>query len=226
MRRSVYLALAIIATCSQASLAQDDGEQRIRKALEGRFVLTKMDLPAIETGVEMIFDDANVSYDDAAYKKLVKQYGVAVKKGSRAKITAVRISAKGIEIDLDGGGSPGREWIVKGMTLTDPLPAPKSDREIDLERQLQLEHNAEAASYLRAEIEYERQRRVTQDERNRTTYERMVRLRSEYIEENRKSWGSKLIVVVRSRKPSVTMRDMMTSLARYVEILPREPAGQ
>lgn len=232
MRRKVYLALALAAACATAVVAQttpaktapaqDDGELRIRRALEGRFVVTKMDLPAIETGVEMIFDDANVSYDDAAYKRMVKDNGVAVKKGSRAKITGVRISPKGIEIDLDGGGSPARDWVVRGVTLTDNLPSPKSERELDLERQLQAEPNS---LYIKTEIEYERQRRLVQDDRNREAFARISRLRSEYIEENRKAWGSKLIIVVRSRKPTVTMREMMKSLSQYVEILPREPAG-
>lgn len=231
MRRTLIFALALTTACVSLTAAQtakpapDDGEQRIRKALEGRFIVTKMDLPAIETGVEMIFDDANVSFDDANYQKQLREYGVAVKKGSRAKITGVRISPKGIEVDLDGGGSPGRDWIVAGITLTTPAPAPKTDREIELERQIQLETSPAAIGNLRREIEYERDRRLAQDERNRHTFERFSRVRSEYIEQNRKTWGSKLIIVVRSRKPTVTMREMMKSLSKYVEILPRESAG-
>jgi hypothetical protein len=225
MRRIASLALTLT-TCASVAYAQDDGEARIRRALEGRVVLAKMDLPAIDAGVYMYFDDANVSFDEVAYNKLIKEYGVAVKKGSRSKITGVRISAKGIELDLDGGGSPGRDWVVGGFTLTEPLPAPKSERELEFERRLQAEPNAESAAYWRTELEHERQRRTAQDDRNRENFNRFARMRTEYIEANRKTWGSKLIVVVRSRKPSVTVRDMMASLAKYVEILPREPAGQ
>jgi len=81
-------------------------------------------------------------------------------------------------------------------------------------------------SSLRNELDYERSARVAQDAQNQETYQRMSRLRSDYIETNRKNWGSKIIVVVHSRKSGVKMRDMVQSLAKYVEFLPREAATQ
>ncbi len=222
MRRSLYMVAAMIAALSTDASAQDDTEQRIRKALEGRPVLVKMDMPAIETGVEMVFNDADVSFDKANYNKQIKEYGVSLKKGHRARITGVRISPRGIEIDLDGGGSPGRDWLVGDLRLVEPAPVVKSDREIELERQLSAEPIGAPASWLRSELDYERQRRLSQDERNRMAFDRVSRVRTNYIEENRKDWGARLIIVVRSRKESVTMHDMVKSLARYAELLPRE----
>ena len=226
MRRSFCLFAGIIAVCAQAAIGQDDAEQRIRKALEGRPVLVKMDLPAIRTGVEFVFVDADVSFDKAAYNRLVKDHGVALKKGDRATITAVRISPRGIELDLNGGGSPGEDWIVAGLRIVEPTPVAKSDREIEIERALQVEPNALIAGSLRSDLEYERQRRAIQDERNKRAFDEVSRVRSRYLEENRANLGSKLVVVVRSRKESVTLRDMSKSLAKYVELLPREPAVQ
>ncbi len=222
MRRILYLALAIAAAFTQTVSSQDDSELRIRKALEGRSVLVKMDMPAIDAGIYMFFDDEKVSFDQGSYNKLVKDFGISVKKGTRATITGVRVTNRGIEIDLDGGGSPDRDWIVGGIRLTEPQPVARSDREAELERRLQHETNPGAASFLRNELEYERIRRLSQDDRNREAFERVSRLRSQYIEENRKNWGSKLIVSVRSRKSSVTLRDMLRSLSQYVELLPRE----
>jgi hypothetical protein len=224
MRRTLYLVFAIAATFAQTTMSQDDGELRIRKALEGRLALVKMDMPAIDAGVYMFFDDANISFDQARYNKLVKEFGISVKKGTKAMITAVRISSKGIELDLDGGGSPDRDWVVGGVRLTEPAPVARSDREIELERRLQQESNLGVSSFLRNEFDYERDRRVRQDERNHEAFERANRLRSEYIEQNRKNWGSKLIVSVRTRKASVTLRDMLKSLSQYIEFLPRETA--
>jgi hypothetical protein len=226
MRNTLCLFVVIIAACAHGLVGQDDGEQRFKKALEGRHVLIKMDLPAIDTGVELFIDNTDVSFNATTYNSLLKEYGVAVKKGGRSRITDVRISGKGIEIDLDGGGLPGPDWIVGELRLVEPAPLNKSDREVELERQIQTESNMGTASFLRSEIEYERQRRITQDERNRQAFERVARLRSQYIEENRKNWGSKLIIVVRSRKVSVTMRDMVRSLAKYVELLPSEKPAQ
>lgn len=227
MRWNGYVFVAVaLAVCLSSAYAQDDGEQRIRRALEGRQVLLKMDLPAVDAGIPMIFDDTNVSYDEAAYKKLVKEYGVAVPKGSRARITGVRISKQGIEIDLDGGGLPGRDWLVGTVKLVPPDALGKSDRETDLERQIQIETNPATLGFLKNELEYEQRTRVLQDQRNQEAYQRMTSVRSKYIEDNRKKWGSKLIIVVRSRKENVMMRDMVKSLARYAELLPRDTTGQ
>jgi hypothetical protein len=224
MRRLLYLVIAIAAALAHTGFSQDDGEQRIIRALEGRPVIVKMDMPAIDAGVYMYFDDANVSFDRQRYEQLLKEYGTSIKKGSRSRITGVRVTPKGIELDLDGGGSPDRDWIVGSVRLSEPAPVAKSDREVELERRLQLENNPAISSHLRNEIEYERERRLSQDERNRQAFVRVASLRSSYIEENRKNWGSKLIVSIRSRKPSVTLRDMMKSLSQYVEILPRDLA--
>lgn len=226
MRRMVILVAAIVAAFAQTAICQDESEQRLRRSLEGRMVLMKMDMPAINSGVFMYFDDAAVSLDEANYKRLLKANGPSVTKGSKARITGVQISQRGIEIDLDGGGSPERDWIVKGIRLTEPVPLERSDREIDLERQLQYESNTSTASYLRGELDRERERRIMQDERNRQAYARMTKVRADYIDENRKNWGSKLVVAVRSRKANVSLRDMLKSLSKYVELMPRESAAQ
>lgn len=216
------MAAAITATFSYIASAQDEGELRIRKALEGREVIVKMDMPAIDAGVYMYFDDAAVSFDKPKYDQLLKEFGTSIKQGSRARITGVRVTGRGIELDLDGGGSPDRDWVVGNIRLTEPSPVAKSDRELELERRLQQENAPGVASFLRNEIDHERDRRLSQDERNRQAFARVASLRSSYIEENRKNWGSKLIVSIRSRKPSVTIRDMIRSLSQYVEILPRD----
>lgn len=222
MRRIFCLIPIIIAVSVGTAIGQDEGTQRMRKALEGRMMLVKLDLPAVDTGINLFLDNLDVSYDAASCNGLIKEYGVAIKKGTRSKITGVRVSTKGIELDLDGGGMAGRDWIVGGFRLTEPEPLPRSDREVELERQSQTEQNPSLVNYVRSELDYERQRRIAQDERNRESYKRIEGLRSQYIEENRKNWGSKVIIVVRSRKQTITMRDMVTALGKYVELLPIE----
>lgn len=222
MRRTTCFFVLVTAACAQLAMAQDESEVRMRKALVGRSVLVKMDLPAIETGIELYVDDNDVSYAAPVYNNLIKEFGVAIKGQSRARITAARISKRGIEIDLDGGGAPGPEWAVGGLRLVEPAPVARSDREIELERQALGDQSPGMATYVRAELDYERQRRLAQDERNRQAFENVAHLRSQYIKENRKNWGAKVIVVVRSTKSSITMRDMVKSLGKYVELLPIE----
>lgn len=222
MRRFVPLIVAILAICTQAAFSQDSGDDPIKKALLGRLVLVKMDLPAINSGIDFVMDNTDVSYNTAKCNSLVKEYGVAVKNGTRARITDVRISNRGIELDLDGGGLPGRDWVVGSLKLVEPEPLARSNREAELERQVLSDTNSSQAAHLRGELDYERQRRLAQDERNREAFRRADSLRRQYIDENRTKWGSKIVVVVRARKESVKMRDMVKALAKYVELLPSE----
>lgn len=226
MRRSFWLLLVIVAAFSPIVRGQDDGEQRIKKALVGRMVLVKMDLPAINSGVDFVLDNTDVSYNATKCNNLLKEYGVAVKNGTRAHITDVRVSNRGIEMDLDGGGLPSSDWVVGDLKLVEPEPLAKTDREIDIERQLAADLTSNGASHLRSELDYERQRRLSQDERNREAFRRMDTIRRQYIDENRTKWGSKVVVVVRTRKESVKMRDMVKALAKYVELLPNEKPAE
>ncbi|MBV9215942.1 MAG: hypothetical protein JO053_07170 [Acidobacteria bacterium] len=225
MLRKFFPMILVAALCASAALAQDSGEAMIKKALEGRQVLVKMDLPAVDTGIPMVFDDANVTFDNENYNKLLKQYGVGIAKDSKARITGASVTSRGIEIQLNGGGSPSRDWMVAGLKLAPPVPADKSYREVELERMIPLETNALQRSYLINELEMERQERMAQDLRNQEAYQRMANLRTKYIEENRSVWGSKFIVTVHSRNANVSMKDMVRSLSKYIELLPRDKQG-
>jgi hypothetical protein len=226
MRRNIFLTTVVVALCSSFVTAQDNGEQLIKKALIDREVLLKMDLPAVDTGITMTFDDAKVSFDKANYERLLKEYGPALSKDTRARITDVRVSRHGIEIDLNGGGLPEHDWMVGGFRLETPTPLPKSNREVTLERLIQSESNFSNLSSLRSQLDSERSARVAQDSQNQAEFDRISLLRSEYIETNRKNWGSKIIVLIRSRRSGVKMSDMVQSLAKYIVLLPREPASQ
>jgi hypothetical protein len=226
MRKSISWLIAVLALCTHAAVGQDDSDNLIRKALVGRHVLVKMDLPAINSGVDFVLDNTDVSYNSNKCNNLLKQYGVAVKNGTKSRITDVRVSNRGIELDLDGGGMPTHDWVVGSLKLVEPEPMAKSDREVELERQVASDTSPSHAVQLRADLEYERQRRLAQDERNREAFRRAESLRRQYIDENRANWGSKVVVVIRSRKESVKMRDMVKALAKYVELLPSEKPAE
>jgi hypothetical protein len=221
MRKISCLIVVALAACAQLAIGQDDGEDRIKKALIGRHLLVKMDLPAVNSGVDFVLDDKGVSYNAAKCDKLLKEYGVAVKGGTQARITDVRISNRGIELDLDGGGMPERDWVVRGLKFVPPEPLTKSDREIELERMAaSTTLTPTMANYVHNELEYERVRRATQEARNLESFKRAELMRRQYIDENRAKWGSKVVLVVRTQNNSLKMRDMVKSLAKYVELLP------
>ncbi len=220
--RNFLIAIFTVAACSHLAYSQETPEDRIKRSLEGRQMLIKMDMPATDVGIDVFVEDTVLTIDQDKYNKLIRENGVAIKQGSRPRITAVRFAGGGIELDLDGGGSPSLDWVVGGVVLSAPTPVAKSDREVELERRLQNESNPATISFLRNDLESERLRRVDQDQRNHEAFGRASNLRSEYIAENRKKWGSKLRIIIRSRKESVPLRDIVTALGKYAELLPRE----
>jgi hypothetical protein len=219
--RKFVLGFSVLLAVAASALAQDI-EARLKQALEGRLVLVKMDLPASEQGLHIVFDDVDAKIDDARHRSLIKQVGPAIKSGTRARITGVRLTNNVLTIELDGGGSPSPDMIAGRFRLTAPALTAKSEREMELERQLQNETNRNTISFLQNELELERQRRVEQDNRNQAAFARALKLREDHIAENRKAWGSRLNIVIRSKKDPLPFREMARSLSKYAELLPRE----
>ena len=112
---------------------------------------------------------------------------------------------------------------VNLLTIAGDEACKNQHTKADLERQLQNETNRSMIIFIRNDLDAERSRRLEQDVRNQVAFSRAVSLRSEYIAENRKNWGSKLRIIIRSRDESVPLRDIVKALAKYAELLPREP---
>jgi hypothetical protein len=103
MRFSMLLAGAMVLTAVAARpiLAQD--EARLRKALEGKRITLKMDMPATQDGVD-VYPGTNRAVDYEKVGKRMKKEGVAIKDGESARITKVKVKEEHIEIQLNGGG--------------------------------------------------------------------------------------------------------------------------
>jgi hypothetical protein len=103
MRLPVLLAGAVVlvAVLAQPGHAQD--EARLRKALEGKRLTLKMDMPATSEGVD-VFPGTNRPVDYEKVGKRTKKEGVAIKDGEAARITRVKVKDDVIEVQLNGGG--------------------------------------------------------------------------------------------------------------------------
>jgi hypothetical protein len=224
MRRRFALAAAILAFCSCLSYGQAPAAppDPLKRALEGRTVLVKFDMPASEEGVDVVIAKKDAMIDQTKLDRIVAQNGIAISRGAKAHITGIHYMKNGLSIEFDGGGSPSQEWVVSGMVLSEPAATAKSSRELDLERSMATESNTSNLWNLRSELDYERQRRQRQDERNLQAFQEAVRLRDRYISENRKSWGSRVNIIFRNNKESLSLKDLSTAMAKYVELLPRE----
>jgi hypothetical protein len=101
MRLSVFLTGALVLATALPLHAQD--EARLRKALEGKRITLKMDMPATSEGVDVYPGSSHaVDYDKVG--KRMKKTGVALKDGDAARITKVKVKNDLIEIQLNGGG--------------------------------------------------------------------------------------------------------------------------
>jgi hypothetical protein len=94
-------ALVVTAVAAQPGHAQD--EARLRKALEGKRITLKMDMPATSEGVD-VYPGSNRPVDYDKVGKRMKKEGVAIKDGDAARITKIKVKEKHIEVQLNGGG--------------------------------------------------------------------------------------------------------------------------
>ena len=100
---------------------------------EGKQVVVKMDMPGTQKGVE-IYPGRPQPLDAKSYGDRMKEFGVSLQNGDTTMVTKVKVTKDNIEFQLGGGG------YGTAMDNTDTsvhfTPANKSDREKELERQL------------------------------------------------------------------------------------------
>jgi hypothetical protein len=101
MRVALFLTGALVLATTLPLQAQD--ESHLRKALEGKRITLKMDMPATSEGVDVLPGSSRpVDYDKVG--KRMKKEGIAIKDGEAARITKLKVKDDLIEIQLNGGG--------------------------------------------------------------------------------------------------------------------------
>ena len=133
---SVVLSTALAMTAPAA--AQDGGV--LARAFEGTSVVLKMDMPATSDGV-IVKPQSASPIDFPAVARAIKANGIGVHRGESMMVTKVAVKEHHIEIQLGGGGF-GTFTDLMSMVSTPTLPyAYKSQREKDLENELQYTYN-------------------------------------------------------------------------------------
>ena len=112
-RASSVLTLAVVA--QTAALAAQD-EAGLRRALEGKRITVKIEMPASQEGVD-VFPGSERPIDFPKLSGRLKKYGTALKDGESAMITKVKVKGDLIEIQIGGGGY-GTSGDVIGNILT------------------------------------------------------------------------------------------------------------
>lgn len=161
-RRLALVFLSVLA--GRPAAAQD--EDVLRRALEGKYVTVKLDLPASEKGLDLRFDREE-PFNSQEHFARIRDFDVAVPQGQRVQISLIKLKGDHVEFQLAGGGF---DWIKDGTTQTFVAES-KSGREKDLDDQIKNESDRSRKRDLEDERDHLRRERERRDDRRRREIE-------------------------------------------------------
>jgi hypothetical protein len=201
--------------------AQD--AQSLSQFFEGKQVVVKIDMPGSQQGVD-IFPQRNNMLDAKAYGKRMKSFPIALHNGDAVMITTVKVKDKLIEFQLGGGGFG--TFGDDTDTSVKFTPAPKSDREKDLENQLSQTDNPDQKASIQRQLDYVRRQRERDDQRNKAIAEQAARIKTMQVNDDRMKGGSRFNLKYDGKvPPNITPQDVMAALSQYVSFPPGMTGG-
>lgn len=191
------------------------------KALEGREVRARIDMPATAAGIDLHVQ-REPEIDAPLLARRIADYGVAIRLGQMALITKVKVNKKNIEVQLGGGGY-GTLADDDGLViakLDGPSPRQKAlererSRTTDPQRKREIEREL---SDLRDEL------RRQHDEAFRHA-EALTAINKREIARKRLDGGSRLNVWYADKRLeqwAPTAEELLYSLSSYLEIIPAD----
>ena len=100
-----HLGLAALACLLGAVPAHAQGADALRNTLEGRTVVVKIDMPAIELGVEIV-PGRTPPIDEGVLAKRKADFGVAIATGASYTLSKIIVTRNQVEVLLGWGGAP------------------------------------------------------------------------------------------------------------------------
>jgi hypothetical protein len=205
----------LVAVLAAASPLAAQSEAALKEYFEGRSVTLKIAMPGTENGVDIYPADPR-PLDYPRYADRLKDHGTAIKSGSAAMVTKIRVRSKHIEFQLDGGGygTMGDETssdISVGST-------PKTKREQNLEAELKRETDSVRRRQIKEELDDLRKAREREDARNRAEVADAEAQKESNIRQRRLEGGSRFNIRYRDRLPdeALTPQGIERALAEYV----------
>ena len=183
---------------------------------EGKQVVVKMDMPGTQKGVD-IYPNRQPTLDAKSYGDRMKEFGVSVQNGQRVMVTKVKVNKDNVEFQLGGGGFG--TAMDNADTSVHFTPAPKSDRERELEDQLRNETDPNRRRSLQRELDYVRAERDRRDAYERARAEDDAAYRTQQVGIRRQQGGSRFNIRIDARKmgDSLTPQVVMDALAAYID---------
>jgi len=220
MRRSLssfkgFCLLVGLVMFAGALSARAQNPDALAPYFEGKQVTVKIDMPATQKGVD-IYPGRPQPLDAKSYGDRLKQFGVSLQKGDTTMVTKVKVNKDNVEFQLGGGGyGTAGDNTDTSVHFT---PADKSDREKELENQLNNETDPDRRRSLQRELDSVRRDRERRDAYNRAMAEDDAARRAQQIGMKRQQGGSRFNVRMDTRKmgDSLTPQVIQDALAQYV----------
>jgi hypothetical protein len=212
----VARALILIAGLLAPTAVEAQSEAALREYFEGRTVKVKLAMPGTEDGVD-IYPGTPKPLDYPRHASRLKEYGTAIKSGSEALVTKVKVKSKLIEFQLDGGGygTMGDE-TSSSVSVSD---APKTKREQNLEGELKRTTDPARRRAIKEELDDLKADRERENARNRASVADAQEARKANIRQRRLEGGSRFNIRYRDGVPvsALTAENVKAALDSYLE---------
>ena len=211
--RATLALLALIAT-AQPALAQS--EDRLRAFFEGKTIRLRIEMPGTEDGVDVYPGTAH-PIDFPKHATRLKRAGTALRRGDEVLVTKVKVKKDLIEFQLAGGGY-GTFGDDDSPNVYVPV-ASKTEREKNLEKDLERTTDATQRRKMREELDGLRRDRQREDARNQAEAAQAQQTKEANIRQRRLEGGSRFNVRYKPVVPpeALTPDGLMQALAEYVD---------
>jgi hypothetical protein len=145
-------------------------------------------MPGTQKGVDLRFNKPT-PMDWKDYSGRIKQFGVAIRQGDVARVTAVVVKKDMIEFQLDGGGFGAFGDDTNTTVTAEPLE--KSDYEKNLEKQIADTDDPDKKNALQRDLDRERARRQRQDSINQHQAQVASPMKAQEVAGKRMQGGSR-----------------------------------
>lgn len=208
------LAAVLLAAAAPAVSAQT--EDALRVYFEGKTVRVKLEMPGTSQGVE-VYPGTSMPVDFPQHAGRLKRFGTAYRRGDEALVTKVKLKDDHIEFQLGGGGYG--TFGDDDSPYVSFSPAPKTEREKNLERDLAKTTDAAQKRTMREELDRLRKSREREDTRNRAEAAQAQQIKEANIRQRRIEGGSRFNIRYRGGIPAdaLTTESVMRALGEYLE---------
>jgi hypothetical protein len=206
--------LLLCLTLALQVTAQD--ENSLRRYFEGGSVRLKTDMPAASSGIDINWH-RDPPLDFRVYSQRIKSFGISIHSGDIVTVTTLRVKGKNIEFQLNGGGY-GTAHDDKGDVPTPTVP--KSNREIDLEKQISHETDRDRRDRLKSELARLQDQRQHEERRLQDQAKQEEFARKRDIEVKRLAAGSRFNIWFpddRLKESVPSPQELMQILGEWVD---------